>query len=86
MEFAQQRDEERESNVRRYRQQEEQEKARDTKKPDRHASFIQSVFQPVLFSCLISSKLTVSHLLSQVVIQVHVWYNVRLKISSCLIK
>ncbi|XP_012695477.2 pre-mRNA-splicing factor CWC25 homolog [Clupea harengus] len=40
MEFAQQRDEERESNVRRYRQQEEQEKARDTKKPDRHASFI----------------------------------------------
>ncbi|XP_076147196.1 pre-mRNA-splicing factor CWC25 homolog [Alosa pseudoharengus] len=39
MEFAQQRDEERESNVRRYRQQEEQEKARDTKQ-DRHASFI----------------------------------------------
>ncbi|XP_030630357.1 pre-mRNA-splicing factor CWC25 homolog [Chanos chanos] len=40
MEFAQEREEERESNVRKYRQQDEQEKTRDNGKNDSHARFI----------------------------------------------
>lgn len=44
MDFAREREIERENNVKRYKRQEEQEKANDSAKQDRHAGFIQSVF------------------------------------------
>lgn len=44
MDFAREREIERENNVQRYKRQEDQEKARDSAKQDRHAGFIQSVF------------------------------------------
>lgn len=44
MVFAREREIERENNVKRYKRQEEQEKARDSAIQDRHPSFIQSVF------------------------------------------
>lgn len=44
MDFARERDIERENNVQRYKRQEDQEKARESAKQDRHAGFIQSVF------------------------------------------
>lgn len=44
MDFAREREIERENNVKRYKRQEEQEKARDSAKQDRHACFLQSVF------------------------------------------
>lgn len=45
MDFAREREVERENNVQRYKRQEEQEKARDDAKQDRHAGFIQWVFK-----------------------------------------
>jgi len=44
MDFAREREIERENNVQRYKRQEDQEKARDSAKLDRHAGFIQLVF------------------------------------------
>lgn len=45
MDFAREREVERQNNVQRYKRQEEQEKARDNAKQDHHAGFIQSVFK-----------------------------------------
>ncbi len=45
MDFALEREVERQNNVQKYKRQEEQEKSRDIAKQDRHAGFIQSVYK-----------------------------------------